>query len=383
MSGKVSSNEKGMTTMSLKKINKSKVYQYIYKKKQTCKLQIVQDLQMGLSTVSQNLNLLEEEGLIERAGYFDSTGGRKAHAIQIVTKFRIAIGIGILKDMFHIIAVDLYGNTIYTDTIPLAYANTPSYYEQVTDTIKDVIKKQQYSDEQILGISIATQGITSPDGQTVTYGKIMNNSDMKLDDFARFLPYPCRLEHDSKSAAFLELWNHPELDSAVICLLNRNLGGAIITNHEILQGRLMHSGTIEHMCINPDGPLCYCGNRGCLETYCSANSLEQSCGLPIKEFFPLLREKKSQRLIQLWEDYLNHLASAMKNLNLIIDAPIIISGYLAPYFTQEDIDYLIEHINASTPFPIEKDQILVGTHGQYTPAIGASLFYVKQFTESV
>ena len=73
----------------------------------------------------------------------------------------------------------------------------------------------------------------------------------------------------------------------------------------------------------------------------------------------------------------------MKNLNLIIDAPIIISGYLAPYFTQEDIDYLIEHINASTPFPIEKDQILVGTHGQYTPAIGASLFYVKQFTESV
>lgn len=128
----------------------------------------------------------------------------------------------------------------------------------------------------------------------------------------------------------------------------------------------MHSGTIEHMCINPDGPLCYCGNRGCLETYCSANSLEHSTGLPIKEFFPLLREKNSPQLIQIWEDYLNHLAFAMKNLNLIIDAPIIISGYLAPYFTETDIDYLLKHINSSSPFTLEKNHILVGVHGQYT-----------------
>ena len=40
---------------------------------------------MGLSTVSQNLNLLEQDGLIEKNGYFESTGGRKANAIQIVS----------------------------------------------------------------------------------------------------------------------------------------------------------------------------------------------------------------------------------------------------------------------------------------------------------
>ena len=39
--------EKGLTNISLKKINKSKVYQYIYRKKTTSKLQIVQELQMG------------------------------------------------------------------------------------------------------------------------------------------------------------------------------------------------------------------------------------------------------------------------------------------------------------------------------------------------
>ena len=334
--------EKGLTTIALKKINRSKIYQYIYRSKLTSKLQIVQDLQMGLSTVSQNLNLLENEGLIEKNGYFDSTGGRKANAIQIVSDFRISIGVGILKNMFHITAIDLYGNTVYTDTIPLTYSNTAAYYQQITDKVKDFIDKNQYPENKILGVSIATQGI-----------------------------------------AFLELWNHPELDSAVVLLLNRNLGGAIITNHQIHQGRSMHSGTIEHICVNPDGPLCYCGNRGCLETYCSANSLEQASGMTIKEFFPLLREKKSPQLIQIWEDYLKHLAFAMKNLNLVIDAPIIISGYLAPYFTEDDTDYLLRQINSMTPFELKEEQILVGTHGQYTPAIGAALFYVKEFIQSV
>ncbi len=375
--------EKGLTTIALKKINRSKIYQYIYRSKLTSKLQIVQDLQMGLSTVSQNLNLLENEGLIEKNGYFDSTGGRKANAIQIVSDFRISIGVGILKNMFHITAIDLYGNTVYTDTIPLTYSNTAAYYQQITDKVKDFIDKNQYPENKILGVSIATQGITSPDNTTVIYGNIMNNTGMRLKDFSRHLPYPCHLEHDSKSAAFLELWNHPELDSAVVLLLNRNLGGAIITNHQIHQGRSMHSGTIEHICVNPDGPLCYCGNRGCLETYCSANSLEQASGMTIKEFFPLLREKKSPQLIQIWEDYLKHLAFAMKNLNLVIDAPIIISGYLAPYFTEEDTDYLLEQINSMTPFELEEEQLLVGTHGQYTPAIGAALFYVKEFIQSV
>lgn len=375
--------EKGLTTIALKKINRSKIYQYIYRSKLTSKLQIVQDLQMGLSTVSQNLNLLENEGLIEKNGYFDSTGGRKANAIQIVSDFRISIGVGILKNMFHITAIDLYGNTVYTDTIPLTYSNTAVYYQQITDKVKDFIDKNQYPENKILGVSIATQGITSPDNTTVIYGNIMNNTGMRLKDFSRHLPYPCHLEHDSKSAAFLELWNHPELDSAVVLLLNRNLGGAIITNHQIHQGCSMHSGTIEHICVNPDGPLCYCGNRGCLETYCSANSLEQASGMTIKEFFPLLREKRSPQLIQIWEDYLKHLAFAMKNLNLVIDAPIIISGYLAPYFTEDDTDYLLRQINSMTPFELKEEQILVGTHGQYTPAIGAALFYVKEFIQSV
>ena len=374
--------EKGLTTINLKKINRSKVYQYIYQTHQTSKMQIVQDLQMGLSTVSQNLNLLEKEGLIDRNGYFDSTGGRKAQAIQITSDFRISIGIGILKNMFHITAIDLYGNAFYTETIALPYSNTEEYYRQLTDKVREFIAENHYPEEKILGVSIATQGITSPDNSTVIYGNIMNNTGMKLEDFSRHLPYPCHLEHDSKSAAALELWSHSDLDSAVVFLLNRNLGGAIITNRQVHQGSTMHSGTVEHMCVNPEGPLCYCGNRGCLETYCSANSLEAAAGMSVKEFFPALRSGSSPELQNIWKDYLNHLAFAIKNLNMIIDSPVIISGYLAPYFIQEDLDTLLTQINTNNPFTFAPDQLILGTHGQYTPSVGAALHYVKKFLKS-
>lgn len=387
--------ETGLTTIQLKKINKSKVYHYIYQQHTTSKLQIVQELQMGLSTVSQNLTLLEQDGYIQRNGYFDSTGGRKAQTIQIVPDFRISIGIGILKEMFHMTAIDLYGHILDMETISLSYADTDAYYKQMTEKIQAFITSHHYDPQKILGISIATQGITSSDHTTVTYGKILHNTGMNVDHFSSRLPFTCHLEHDSKSAAHLELWNHPELDSAIVILLNRNLGGAIITDRHIHQGSTMHSGTLEHMCVNPDGPLCYCGNRGCLETYCSADALEQASGMPIPDFFHSLREisrhtadtdtdeKKSSQISQIWEDYLNHLAFAMKNLNLIIDAPMILSGYLASFLTEEDTQYLLKQINAATPFPLRKEQILVGTYGQYTQAAGAALYYVETFLNTL
>ena len=375
--------EKGMTTITLKKINREKVYQYIYQQKETSKLQIVQDLQMGLSTVSQNLNELENDGLISRNGYFESTGGRKAQIIKIVEDFRISIGLGILKDMFHIVAVNLYGDAVATETIELPYENSNTYYTALAANVELFIQKNHYTPEKIEGISIATQGIISPDHEKVTYGKIMDNTGMHLTDFSRNLPYHCHLEHDSKAAACLELWNHPELDSAVVFLLNRNLGGAIITNHCIHQGNSMHSGAIEHICIDPVGALCYCGNRGCLETFCSVDALEQEAGMSVKDFFQRLREKQSAQLTENWKNYLDHLAFAIRNLNLVIDAPIILSGYLASYIQEEDIDYLSECINLKSPFSLNRKEILVGIHGQYTPAIGAALFYAEQFLNGI
>lgn len=68
---------------------------------------------------------------------------------------------------------------------------------------------------------------------------------------------------------------------------------------------------------------------------------------------------------------------------MVVDAPVIISGYLAPYFVEEDILYLLRQINSAAPFPMSREQIHIGVHGQYTPAIGAALYFVDQFLKGI
>lgn len=113
--------------------------------------------------------------------------------------------------MFHIVAVNLYGDAVATETIELPYENSNTYYTALAANVELFIQKNHYAPEKIEGISIATQGIISPDGNCRNLRRYYGNANMQFSDFSSRLPYPCHLEHDSKAAADLELWNHPRL----------------------------------------------------------------------------------------------------------------------------------------------------------------------------
>ena len=205
---------------------------------------------------------------------------------------------------------------------------------------------------------------------------------MGVYDFSRHIPYPCRLEHDSKAAGYLETWHQEKFRDSIVVLLNQNLGGAVILDGKVHNGLGMHSGSIEHMCINPDGPLCYCGERGCLETYCSADSLERTAGTDIPSFFGQLR-LGNPAFSKIWRDYLRHLAFAICSLNVVLDCYVIISGYLAPFFLPEDLELLTQMITDISPFKQQKDFIFLSSHGQLAPPVGAALYYIDEFLHNM
>lgn len=369
-----------MTTMKVKEYNRSMVYHYIYDEKTTSKQLITQNLEMSLSTVSQNLKILEDQELVCKTGSFKSTGGRKADVIEINSIAKIAIGVAILKESIHIVAINLYGDIIKSLITSIPFQQNEEYYKSVSDYINNFILKYEF--KNILGISIATQGIVSKNSDFVTYGEILKNTHMKIDDFQKFIPFPCHLEHDSKAAANLGLWRNKGLQNGVVFLLNRNLGGAIIVDGVIQNGDNMRSGIVEHLCMNTDGAMCYCSKRGCLETYCSANALEQTANMSVKNFFNQI-ELNDDKCINIWNEYLHYLALAIRNLSVVIDGKYIISGYIAPFFREQDIDYLLENVNSFTAFPIERDDIILGSSGEFSQAVGAGLYYISKFLRNI
>lgn len=373
--------KKSMTTIELKKINKNKVYKYIYHNKTTCKLIISSELKMGLSTVNHNLKELESEGLVRKNGFFNSTGGRKADAIEIVENVKISIGIAILKNQFHIVASNLNAKIICSETFTKEYLPNNIYYEHISKELYSFIKTNNIEEAQILGVSIATQGIISKDGKSVSYGKILNNNSMNIDDFQQYIPYKCRLEHDSKAAANLALYTNPKINDGVVILLNNNLGGAIFTNKEIIHGLNMRSGVIEHIHVADNDKTCYCGKKGCLETICSINSLEENANLKVEDFF--IELPHNEKLKKIWINYLETLSLAISNLSLVVDGHIILSGYLSSYITEQDINFIATKVKELSPFEFSSSNIILSDTGLYTQALGTSLYYLKEFIDNI
>lgn len=303
---------------------------------------------MSLPTVSQNLVRLEEEQLIAKSGQFESSVGRRATAYAICPQARVAIGVEIQKETVRMLAVDLLGTVIQKTDVPLPYVNADSYYQALSRIVQDFIASLAVTDEQVLGIGLAVQALTSVDGRKITYGKILNFTGLEITAFSQYLKYPCRFVHDAKCAATTELWLRNDIGDAVYLSIGRHLGGAIIINNQIEMGKEGHSGTVEHMTIDRNGPSCYCGKNGCMETYCSVSALLEE-GETLDHFFAQLRSGAAPFMAR-WDRFLDMLALSINNIHLVINREFIIGGHISPYLEEQDLHILHEKVHEKRHF---------------------------------
>jgi glucokinase len=63
-------------------------------------------------------------------------------------------------------------------------------------------------------------------------------------------------------------------DNVLMLLLGTGVGGAVVSNGHLLRGHTGVGGHLGHITVDPDGPICACGNQGCLETVFSARAIE-------------------------------------------------------------------------------------------------------------
>lgn len=373
--------KKSITPNQIKENNRNLIYHYIYQNGKVSQQDISYNLRLSRPTITTNLTNLEADGLIQKNGQIDTEYvGRKASAYSIVSDYRVGIGVEILKDEVKMIAVDLYGRKISRLAFAINYENAEMYYQSVCDKIFNFINSMHLSDHQILGVGFAMQALISPDKKTVIYGKILSCTELSINVFTKYLPFPCSFVHDAESAAVSELWISPELEDAFYLSISNHLGAAIISKGMILAGKHGHSSTIEHINMQSDGALCYCGKHGCMETLCSLNALLNK-NETLEDFFKYLRLEDSSYMIR-WNHFLTNLAKAINMLHLIFDTDFILGGYLAPYLCESDLAFLHEKIHQMTPFDEPSDFLRISKMPKHNIAIGAALPYIQEFLEN-
>ena len=374
--------KQSITPSQIKQNNRSLIYQFIYKNKVVSQQDLSYSLRLSRPTVTTNLTSLENDGLIQKSGQMDTEFvGRKAAAYSIVPDFRVSIGVEILKNEVKMIAVDLYGEKIDRLVIALDYEEKDTYFQAVCEKLLEFIRNAGIRQEQILGAGFAMQGLISPDGQTVSYGKILSRTGLSVHVFGKYLPFPCSFLHDARSAAISELWISPELENAFYLSISKHLGAAVISGRKILTGKHGHSSTIEHISMEPKGRMCYCGKQGCMETLCSLTALLEEKESP-DQFFHCLRQGDPS-CTKRWNKYLGNLANAINLLHLVFDTDFILGGYLAAYLQEEDLALLHQKIREQTPFDEPEDFLLISKMPKHNISIGAALPYIQAFLNKI
>jgi glucokinase len=138
-----------------------------------------------------------------------------------------------------------------------------------------------YNTEAICGIGIGSPGpINLKTGVLGLLPNLPGWDNFPLRDaLAEAAALPVLLESDANAAALAE-WKFGvgqpgNVDSMAMITLGTGVGSGIILNGSLWHGRDGMGGEVGHTTVDPDGPVCGCGSRGCLEMYASASGLRR------------------------------------------------------------------------------------------------------------
>ena len=133
--------------------------------------------------------------------------------------------------------------------------------------------------EVVVGIGVALPGPFLPAMQRIVLMSGTSGwTDVDIHGIlaSRYL-LPVVLEHDANCGALAELWFGDAETQRNILFVNvtDGIGAGIICEGRLYRGQIGTAGEIGHMSIHFAGPRCECGNRGCLELYCSLRKLRR------------------------------------------------------------------------------------------------------------
>jgi glucokinase len=131
---------------------------------------------------------------------------------------------------------------------------------------------------QLAAIGLAIAGVVEPDKGRVVVTPNMNLSGLRAEAAIRKVyDVPVAVGNDVNLGTLGEKWLGAarKARSAVGIFVGTGIGGGVIIENKLLRGAREAAGEIGHIVMQPGGPLCGCGNRGCLEALASRSAIER------------------------------------------------------------------------------------------------------------
>jgi len=205
-------------------------------------------------------------------------------------------------------------------------------YDSIVKSITFLINDLKKKTSEKTSIGLCTPGITDPNSGLIKNSNTQCLIGMPLkNDLENILDQEILMENDANCFALAESLLGSAKDHEVVfgVIMGTGVGGGIVINGTIHKGRSNIAGEWGHHILHPNGNECYCGKRGCVETYISGPALERRWFeiTGTKESLQSITQNLSFEKDEQWKsEFLENFGMALANVIDILDPDAIVLG---------------------------------------------------------
>ena len=225
-------------------------------------------------------NSLMESGILVQAGLTDgSAQGRRALLLNVNPKVAYVLGLHMDTEAVTVSVGDYSGDFVSAVKTPISsYEGCQSILDKMFAATEQSLRESGVDAGKVLGMGMSLPGpLDSQAGVMINPPNFPDWKNIPIRQiFEKRLGIPVCCDRETNAAALAECYLGAGVGYQTVFFLSLfqlGVGGALVSSGNVLHGFCDGAGEIGHSTVDPAGPLCTCGNYGCLEALVSGKAL--------------------------------------------------------------------------------------------------------------
>jgi predicted NBD/HSP70 family sugar kinase len=268
----------------IRRHNLSLVLRHVHRDGALTRAELTQRLALSRSTVGALVGDLAQLGLVEEV--VPSGGvrvGRPSHVVVPHENGPYAVGVDIDIEHVTVAAIALGGMITARLVLNTQPDVTPAQLVVLIADALERLREETGPTARVCGIGVSVPGTVDLTSGRIGFAPNLGWQDVRLGAMLEDVAPAGAAVVVGNDADFAALAEHQrgnarECDDVVFLMGRIGVGAGIIVNGAPVRGRDGHAGEIGHNVLDPTGPQCHCGKRGCVETYLGENALLELAG---------------------------------------------------------------------------------------------------------
>lgn len=258
-------------------LNKRSVIDMIRTKGPINKAEIARVTGLSIPTVMKMTDEFIQNGLVRIIGKGESNGGKRPELLEFISDAYYIVGVDVGRSKMKAVVIDLNGTIINKQVSSTGNDISPQkMIDRLIALTESTIKGSGVSKGKLIGIGIGMPGLLDVENGIVLFSPDFHWENVQLvEPIKQHFQLHIHMENSNRAQAMGEKWFGIGIDADYFISVNlgHGIGSAIVEEGDFYSGSCGSSGELGHITMEKDGPLCDCGNRGCLEVLASGNAL--------------------------------------------------------------------------------------------------------------